>query len=115
MRKIEQEMCRALSMGVMMHKSNTSVMWNRNDKTGQLYAEVRLHGHMIGEYHPTEHTLWLSDAGWQTPTTKSRLNALIDEFVSPRSGISQRDWVWYLSHDGAELKWTGEGVLETTK
>ena len=115
MRKIEQQMCRALNMGVMMRKDNTSVMWNRADEHGQLYAEVRLHGHIIGEYHPTEQQLWLGDAGWQTPTTKSRLNALITEFVSPSSGISQRDWQWYLRHDGAELKWTGEGVLDTTK
>ena len=34
--------------------------------------------------------------GWQSVTTKSRLNALLDEFA-PSMGIFQKDWVWYLS------------------
>jgi len=114
MRKIEQEMCRALSMGVMMNKSNTSVMWAK-DGDDSLYGVVRLHGHIIGEWHPSTHELWIGDAGWQTVTTKSRLNALITEFVSPRSGISQKDWVWYLRHEGETLKWTGSGTLPTIK
>ena len=112
MRKIEREMCAALTNERNWRKDNTSVEWTTlND---EYYAEVRLHGHIIGEYHPRSKEMWLGDAGWQTVTTKSRLNALIGEFVRPADGIFQKDWTWYLIHDGATLPWTGNGVLPTT-
>ena len=47
-----------------------------------------------------------------TPTTKSRLNALINEFCEPRSnGIFQKNWNWYVRafntivpfHDGISI------------
>ena len=113
MRLIERQMCNALIHEREMRKDNTAVYWIRNDKDSQYYAEVMLHGHHIAEYHPRDKELWLSDAGWQTVTTKSRLNALITEFVSPSSGIHQKDWVWYLTHDGATLPWTGSGIIPT--
>lgn len=113
MRLIERQMCNALKHRNRMRKDNTRVEWTRNDHDNQLYAEVFLHGHNIGTYYPVEKLLFVNDAGWQTPTTKSRLNALITEFVSPRSGIHQKDWDWYLTYDGATLKWTGDGVLTT--
>jgi len=40
--------------------------------------------------------LRLFDGGWQSNTTKSRLNALLDEFV-PSMGVFQKDFVWYVS------------------
>ncbi len=53
-----------------------------------------------------------SGGGWFTPTTKSRLNALINEFCEPRSnGIFQKNWNWYVRafntivpfHDGITI------------
>ena len=34
------------------------------------------------------------DGGWQSVTTKSRLNALL-QAVTPNGGVFQRDWTWY--------------------
>ena len=41
----------------------------------------------------------ISSAGWETVTTKSRLNALLDEF---RDGakIFQKNWEWFFSDFG---------------
>ena len=39
----------------------------------------------------------LFDGGWQTVTTKSRLNALLDEF-SKGTGVIQRNFDWYLTY-----------------
>ncbi len=55
---------------------------------------VKLHGHTIAEFYPSTDRFCLDDAGWQTVTTKSRLNALLRAF-SPGSGISQRKFEWY--------------------
>ena len=60
-------------------------------------AEVFLHGNHIATVSDDALTLY-SGGGWFTPTTKSRLNALIDEFCNPRTtGIFQKNWTWFLS------------------
>ena len=39
----------------------------------------------------------LFDGGWQTVTTKSRLNALLDEFAAG-TGVIQRNFEWFLTY-----------------
>ena len=39
--------------------------------------------------------LWLSSCGWETNTTKSRLNAILDTFLHGAS-IFQKDFQWYV-------------------
>ena len=41
----------------------------------------------------------ISSAGWETNTTKSRLNAILDEFASG-SRVIQRNFEWVLSDLG---------------
>ena len=96
MRQIERDMNRAIRYRKNMSKSNTTV---------RSYADqvrVYLHGNHIASLDTATHALTLKDGGWQSNTTKSRLNALLDEFV-PSMGIFQKDWVWYLrdSLDGS--------------
>ena len=96
MRQIERDMNRAIRYRKNMSKSNTTV---------HSYADqvrVYLHGNHIASLDTASHALTLKDGGWQSNTTKSRLNALLDEFV-PSMGIFQKDWVWYLrdSLDGS--------------
>ena len=76
-------------------KANTSV---RCFKTNGVTTDVDvfLHGNHIASLDTATHRLTIKDGGWQSVTTKSRLNALLDEFA-PSMGIFQKDWVWYLS------------------
>ena len=90
MRKIEQDMNRAIRYRQNMSKQNTSVRCYRDE------IEVRLHGNLIGTVDTASNQLRIFDGGWQTVTTKSRLNALMDEFA-PCMGIFQKDWIWYVS------------------
>ena len=95
MRKIEQEMNSAIRYRRNFSKANTSV---RCFKTNGVTTDVDvfLHGNHIASLDTATHKLTIKDGGWQSVTTKSRLNALLDEFV-PSMGIFQKDWVWYLS------------------
>ena len=95
MRKIEMEMNAAIRYRRNFSKANTSV---RCFKTNGVTTDVDvfLHGNHIASLDTASNQLTIKDGGWQSVTTKSRLNALLDEFA-PSMGISQKDWVWYLS------------------
>jgi len=93
MRKIETEMNQAIRNGHAWSKDNTCITY---DPTNNMSAEVYLHGNHIASLDTASHQLTIKDGGWQSVTTKSRLNALLDEFA-PSMGIFQKDWVWYLS------------------
>lgn len=54
---------------------------------------VRLHGNHIATIE--KDVLTINDTGWQTSTTKSRLNALLHEFCD--AGIYQNKFRWYLT------------------
>ena len=68
---------------------NTTVVQHRNE------MEVFLHGNHIATLCKISMDLRLFDGGWQSNTTKSRLNALLDEFGG-RDNLIQKDFVWYL-------------------
>lgn len=93
MRKIEAAMVQAVNDGRDWHSGNTSV-----DVTDHGIV-VRLHGNKIAQLDPEHHCLWITDAGWQTVTTKSRLNALL-KGVTQRGYIFQKDFIWYLERGG---------------
>ena len=89
MRKIEQQMNSAINNRVSWHNSNTRV-----DRMGNR-SEVYLHNNQIATVHDNG-DLQLSSAGWETVTTKSRLNAILDNFFGYGLRIFQRDWTWYI-------------------
>ena len=95
MRKIEQEMNAAIRYRRNFSKANTSV---RCFKTNGITTDVDvfLHGNHIASLDTASNQLTIKDGGWQSVTTKSRLNALLDEFAHSM-GIFKKDWVWYLS------------------
>ena len=70
---------------------NTSVFFYPDENL----SEVRLHGNLIAWYDHTKQSLGISSCGWETVTTKSRLNALLDEFAYGMR-VFQRDFIWYL-------------------
>ena len=91
MRKIEQQMNEAILNRKDFFKGNTSVE-NYITETGAREAVVKLHGNHIATVGDT---LQICDAGWQTVTTKSRLNALCNEFAEG-CYVFQKNFDWFL-------------------
>jgi hypothetical protein len=80
----------------------------------QRIISIRLHGNEIAAIRPIEGTVWVSDCGWQTNTTKSRLNVLISALTKHGhdSGISQKNGEWLqITPTGAQYKWKGQDVF----
>ena len=77
MRKIEEEMNRAIRYRRNFSKANTSV---RCFKTNGITTDIDvfLHGNHIASLDTASNQLTIKDGGWQSVTTKSRLNALLD-------------------------------------
>ena len=102
MRQIERQMNQAIRYRKNFNKANTSV---RCFKTNGITTDidVYLHGNHIASLDTATNALTIKDGGWQSVTTKSRLNAILDEFV-PSMGIFQKDWTWFLrdSIDGSK-------------
>ena len=66
-------------------------------------ALVYLHGNHIATVGDTFVTIF--DGGWQSNTTKSRLNAIINEFCNAYTdGVFQKNWEWFIN--------TADGVQE---
>ena len=95
MRKITQDAIRAFMEHKKFKRGNTTVEVSNSG----LFAELKLHGNTIAKSGIFE-GLMISSAGWNTVTTKERLNGF-DEV-----DIYQKDFTWYLN--GRE--WTGEWV-----
>ena len=104
MRKVEQQMNEAILNRKDFFKGNTSVE-NYITETGAREAVVKLHGNHIATVGDT---LQISDAGWQTVTTKSRLNALCNEFAEG-CYVFQKNFDWFLGDaDGNVLPFPTE-------
>jgi len=88
MRKIEQQMCNAIQSNKNWKSGNTEVVTNDGLST------VYLHGNKIAIVDDTSLTIF--DGGWQSNTTKSRLNALCSEFCIAGEGVFQKDFLWYV-------------------
>ena len=97
MRKIESLMVQAIKDGRDWKSSNTEVI------TSPAVAHVYLHDNLIAKYNYCNETLSISNAGWRTNTTKSRLNAIINEFLDgTKNGVYQKDHCWYVIDHGRD-------------
>ena len=94
MRVIEKNMNTAIRNGKDFRSGNTSVTHSINT-AGQREAIIKLHGNHIATYNYANKELSLFDGGWQSNTTKSRLNALCYEFATG-FGVFQKNWNWYV-------------------
>lgn len=75
MRKIDEAMSAAVKAHQYFKSGNTEVNV-RLDMYGHEHIEVRLHGNMIWRYNEAEDMTEFTLAGWNTPVTRARLNAL---------------------------------------
>ena len=97
MRKIEQQMIEAVSNNKSWTNANTSVTYCADSDESRVY----LHGNHIATVG--DNFLQVFDGGWQSNTTKSRLNALINRFCNAvTDGVYQRQHVWYLMDNKVE-------------
>ena len=87
MRKIERLMNAAITEGRDWCLKNTRVMHDDG------VACVFLHDRLIAEV--SDECVTLHDGGWQSATTKSRLNAIMSAHCLPGEGVFQKNWEWF--------------------
>ena len=92
MRQIEIEMNNAVRNKIAWSKANTCTTFDNTIENCFVY----LHGNHIATYNYEDKELTLFDGGWQSNTTKSRLNALCNELATGFS-VFQKNWDWYVS------------------
>ena len=96
MRKITQDAIEAFNSNTPFSSGDTQVSI---DDTGATC--LKLHGNLIAIRHADgKQELEISNAGWETNTTKERLNGL------PGVSIQQKQGVWYLNG----VEWDGEWI-----
>ena len=103
MRQIEKNMNSAIWSKKNWAGSNTTVITEDNIST------VMLHGNHIATYYHDTKELALFDGGWQSNTTKSRLNALCYEFATG-FGVFQKNWEWFISDFSNDKKDFADGI-----
>ena len=106
MRKIEQQMNRALVNKNNWAGSNTTVSYNENTDCSSVY----LHGHQIATLDHKNQALKLSSCGYQTVTTKSRLNAILDE-IDYGCKVFQKQWDWYFRSNNNQTVDFWDGMI----
>ncbi len=73
---------------------NTKVVNFFNDSDKCVVSSVFLYDKKIAEITDTDMIIF--DGGRQSVTTKSRLNALCNEFCITGEGVFQKDFKWYV-------------------
>jgi len=91
MRKIETQMNQALRTFSNWSSGNTTVTSTPNE------MKVHLHGNHIATLDKITMDLFIFDGGWQSNTTKSRLNAILHEFTYGDCSVIQRNFTWFLN------------------
>ena len=94
MRKIEQQMNRAIVNKNDWSNSNTVVEYNSNTDCSTVY----LHNNRIATVDHNTNALKLSSCGWQSVTTKSRLNAILQGLIAGAS-VYQKQFNWFLNYN----------------
>ena len=91
MRLIEQQMCSAVINKLNWSKDNTKVMYSPSRDVSCVY----LHHNLIATID--SETVEVYDGGWQSVTTKSRLNAIINSLCDGyNQGIFQKKFEWFI-------------------
>ena len=90
MRLIEKEMCSAIQNNIDWKKDNTEVRYDAESGESKVY----LHGNHIATVD--DNSMTISDGGYQTKTTKARLNALCSEFCVDGEGVYQKNYQWFV-------------------
>lgn len=95
MRKIEQQMITAIKNNKDLKVANTEVITYTNS------SDVYLHGNLIARIGET--WIELFDGGYQTNTTKSRLNAILSAFGMDGERVFAKNFDWFVSYNGSPI------------
>ena len=106
MRKLERQMNFAISNKGNWNGSNTSVLYNESTNCSQVY----LHGHLICTFDHNTQAVKLSSCGYETVTTKSRLNAILEE-VKYGAKVFQKNWNWFVSFNNQTVDFVDGMIL----
>ena len=90
LRKIEQQMNAAISDNKNWQSGNTSVTFDPETNVSQVF----LHGNHIADVG--DNFIRLFDGGWQSVTTKSRLNAILQEHGMDGECVFQQKFEWFV-------------------
>ena len=90
MRKIEQQMNQAISNNETWKSANTSVHYHEEYNSTTVY----LHDNLIAIVNETD--IEIFDGGHQTMTTKSRLNAILQEHGIYGEKVFQKAGDWFV-------------------
>ena len=104
MRKIEKDMLKAIVNNKNWCSGNTRV---KTDDAN--ISRVCLHGNHIATID--EDSMMIMDGGWQSVTTKSRLNALCNAFCITGECVFQKDFTWYVRKFVGAIN--GQSVFKT--
>ena len=96
-------MCQAIQNNLNWSSGNTQVVTNDGVST------VYLHGNKIALIDDT--TMTIFDGGHQSKTTKSRLNALCEEFCISGEDVFQKNFQWYVNKFVGAIN--GQNVYKT--
>ena len=108
MRKIEKMMNFAISNKADWSSSNTRVEYNNSTNCSSIY----LHGHQIATFDHNLKAVKLSSCGYETVTTKSRLNAILEE-VKYGCKVFQKQFNWFVSYnDEIASFWDGMILID---
>jgi len=95
MRKIESQMNAAITAGKDFKSGNTQVV------TISDVSFVYLHGNHIASVG--NNFIQLFDGGWQSVTTKSRLNAILAEHGLPGEKVFAKNFCWFVNQVGGAI------------
>ena len=99
-------MCSAVHNSENWSNANTSVSFNEEDNI----SIVRLHGNKIATVG--DDYVEIFDGGKQSKTTKSRLNAIINEFCEPTTdGVFQENYQWFVKDNNSIKEFTNGYVF----
>ena len=73
-------------------------------------SSVYLHGHEIALYDHNTNALQLDSCGYETVTTKSRLNAILFE-LKTGCNVFQKNWNWFISNVNGMTQSFQDGMI----
>jgi hypothetical protein len=123
LRKITRDAATAFVQGKRFKRGNTAVEPYAIKLQGYTFknrgCRLTLHGHTIADWMPLSETALLSMCGWGTPTTRERINGLLEVLGIP-ARLHQQDHEQYVYVQGesvpidasAEFFFTKSGHLE---
>ena len=97
MRKIETQMNNAISNNKNWQSANTSVTFDLETNLSIVY----LHGNKIAEVG--DNFIKLFDGGYQSNTTKSRLNAILSAFGMDGERVFAKNFDWFVNYNGQPI------------